>query len=482
MTNEFVSNVGESEIRAYLDALARVREIGEPESLVRLRLKELCWTISRLLGRVERALSLSGKDEERREETVRNVAPSWSPAAGPNPAKAPIERPRLLLDMTSTLRSGKNTGIQRVVREIARNGWMMGEGIPVAIHDGELLPYYVSPDFPGAVEIEEGDVFVMIDATWNHLDEYLPIIERVKARGGSTLVGLHDILPLHYPSAFPPPLVQCVREWMEKVVLPSDGVIAVSQVAAESLRDYLLESGLRRPGFSIGWWRPGDDFSLSCCSEASALARRITQASRPYFLGVGRVEPRKGYPLVLDSLERLWAEGKDTSYVIVGGVGWGMRQFERRIEDHPELGRRLFWFRNASDADLALLYRHARAMVLASVAEGFGLPIVEAARYGAPVIASDIPVFRETAGDGALYFRLLDCDSLAEKMRQALREKPSAPVLESVSWSESAAQLFRLARGGRFQMRLGLGAPPRKVFAATSPKASPDRPRRAQNG
>jgi glycosyltransferase involved in cell wall biosynthesis len=482
VSNEFISNVGESEIRAYLDALARVREPGEPESLIRLRSKELCWTISRLLGRIERALSLSGKAEERPEETGKKVAPSWAPAAGPNPARAPIERPRLLFDMTSTLRSGKNTGIQRVVRETARNGWMMGEGIPVAIHEGELLPYYLSPDFPGAVEIEEGDVFLMIDATWNHIDEYLPIIERVKARGGSTLVGLHDILPLRYPSAFPPPLVQCVRDWMEKVVLSSDGVIAVSRVAAESLRDYLMESGLRRPGFSIGWWRPGDDFSLSCDAEASALAQRITQASRPYFLGVGTVEPRKGYPLVLDTLEKLWAEGKDTSYVIVGGVGWGMRQFERRIEDHPELGRRLFWFRNASDADLALLYRHTRAMVLASVAEGFGLPIVEAARYGAPVIASDIPVFRETAGDDALYFRLLDRDSLTEKMRQALLVKPSAPALESVSWRESAAQLFRMARGGAFQMRLGVEATSRKAAAVTSPKALPDRPRRAQNG
>jgi glycosyltransferase involved in cell wall biosynthesis len=357
--------------------------------------------------------------------------------------------------MTSTLRTGKSTGIQRVVREIARQGWMMGEGLPVAIHAGELRPFYRSPHFHGAVEIEEGDILLMMDATWNHLHEYLPIIERVKAKGGSTLIGLHDLLPLQYPSAFPPSVVQAVKSWLELVVLPSDGVIAVSHSTAVSLRDYLRASGRGAPGFPIGWWRLGDDFLPPCDDQPSPLASCIANGCGPYFLGVGTVEPRKGYPIVIDALEKLWAEGTDGSYVILGGVGWGMRRFQRRIEAHPLLGRRLFWLKNASDADLALLYQNARALVIASVAEGFGLPIVEAARHGAGVIATDLPVFREAAGDGAKYFRLLDSDSLAEQMRAALIEKPSPPILSRISWRESAADLFRRARSRDFQMRVG---------------------------
>jgi alpha-1,2-rhamnosyltransferase len=132
-----------------------------------------------------------------------------------------------------------------------------------------------------------------------------------------------------------------------------------------------------------------------------------------------------------------------------------MRQFARRIEGHSAFNRRLFWLKDASDADLTLLYRNAHALVLASVAEGFGLPIVEAAHHGAPVIATDIPVFREVAGESAQYFRLLDRDSLAEKMRAALIEKPRPPVLAPVSWRESATQLFSLVRGRDFEMPLG---------------------------
>lgn len=449
MRDQLISDGGGREISAYLDALAR-RELSDDPCL---RLRELYWTLSRLFGHARRALVLPGSSAEAPPAVVIRGPPSWRPAETPSSARAPRRvRPRLLIDMTSTLRCGKNTGIQRVVREIAFHGRAMGEGVPVAIHDGELLPYYRDPAFPGPVSIEPGDIFLMLDATWNHVAEYLPIIEAVKARGGATIVGLHDILPLAYPAAFPPPVVRCMGEWMEKVVLTSDGVIAVSRAAAQSLRDFLVAQGRGEPQFPIGWWRLGDDFSCVAGGEPSPLARSIAESGRPYFLGVGTVEPRKGYPVVIDALEKLWAEGVDATYVIVGSAGWGMRQFARRMEGHHAFNRRLFWLKNASDADLTLLYRNAHALVLASVAEGFGLPIVEAAHHGAPVIATDIPVFREVAGESARYFRLLDCDSLAEKMRAALVEKPRPPVLAPVSWRESAIQLFSLVRGRNFGM------------------------------
>lgn len=447
---ENVSRPDADAIRAYLDMLAR-REAAALESrglkkFVRLRAQELYWTLSRLLGRL-RARLFPGADE-------RGGPPKWKRAASEVfPDKLFSTRPRLLFDMTSALRSGKNTGIQRVVREIARHGWEMGLCIPVAIHDGALHAYYSHPRAPERVALAEGDIFVMLDASWNHLDEYPPIVEAVKVKGGAAIVCLHDILPILYPAAFSPPIAQRFQEWMQQLVLPSDGVIANSRASAESLRDYLLATGQGRPGFPIGWWRLGDDFSGSGRGEASARARRIAQG-RPYFLSVGTIEPRKGHDLALDAMEKLWAQGCDAAYVIVGGRGWGMRHFERRLARHPEFGRRLFWLADASDADLAMLYRHARATVLASVAEGFGLPIVEAARSGTPVIATDIPVFRETAGDSAIYFPLLDRDALAACMTQALVERPSPPPLAPMNWRDSAAQLLGMARDGAYQMRL----------------------------
>lgn len=390
--------------------------------------------------------------------------PVWAPERLV-PENLPVRRPRLLLDMTGTLRSGKNTGIQRVVREIARNGWMMGEGIPVAIHDGEVRACYWAPGFAETLEIEAGDIFLMLDTVWNHLDEYLPLLDEMRRRGASLIVCLHDILPITYPDAFPPELVERFARWVSEVVLKSDGVIANSQSTAESLRNYLADGGPSTPTLPIGWWRLGDDFSCDGGGDASPLADRIAYGGKPYFLGVGTIEPRKGYPVVLDAMETLWAEGVDAAYVIVGSKGWGMSQFERRIERHVELDRRLFWLSNASDADLTLLYRNARAMILASFAEGFGLPIVEAAHYRTPVIATDIPVFREAAGDSARYFRLLDSDSLSRAIRAAFEEKLRAPALTPVSWRDSATQLLDMARNRDFQMTQAFHEPARRRWA-----------------
>lgn len=455
-----IEKTEELEIGVYLTALTRLeradeagashacRQLSKLQKLIRLRAMELYWTTSRLLRQSEAALFPAYVEE-------RNRVPGWKKTDAPilAPESLPAGRPRLLLDMTSTLRSGKMTGIQRVVREIARNGWLMGAGLPVAIHNGRLFTYYSHPQIPETIEIEEGDVFLMLDASWNHTEEYLPILDRVRAKGGRSIVCLYDILPLIYPAAFPPALTQRFEEWLSRIVLPSDGVIADSRAAAESLRDYLAANGRTKHGLPLGWWRLGADFSGAATGAASERARSIA-GGKPYFLSVGTIEPRKGYPVALDALDKLWDEGVDATYVIVGGKGWGMRQFERRVKHHPEFNKRLFWLDRAGDADLALLYRNARALVLASVAEGFGLPIVEAANYGAPVIATDIGVFREVAGDSARYFRLLDSESLAERMREALAKKPSPPKVAPMSWRDSASQLLHMARESGFQTRL----------------------------
>ena len=85
----------------------------------------------------------------------------------------------------------------------------------------------------------------------------------------------------------------------------------------------------------------------------------------------------------------------------------------KRFERIDEFGNRLFWHEQVGDAGLAQLYSDCDGLIAASFAEGFGLPIVEAGYFGKPVIASDIPVFREV-GDGAVERRFFPVGSSAE--------------------------------------------------------------------
>ena len=135
---------------------------------------------------------------------------------------------------------------------------------------------------------------------------------------------------------------------------------------------------------------------------------------------VGTIEPRKRHAFVLDALERLWADGSPARLLLLGKAGWADPNLVKRLRSHPEIGHRLLWLDDAGDAEVHRAYEEVDALIFASVYEGFGLPIVEAARMGLPVIASDIPVLREVGGDGAAYFRVDDAAALAEAVRAFL--------------------------------------------------------------
>ena len=98
-----------------------------------------------------------------------------------------------------------------------------------------------------------------------------------------------------------------------------------------------------------------------------------------------------------------------------------MDMLVNRLKNHKELGKRLFWLEDVSDEYLEKLYSAATCLLTASEGEGFGLPLVEAARRNLPIIARDIPVFHEIAGQHAYYFTGLDDGSLAATIVQWMK-------------------------------------------------------------
>ena len=403
------------------------------------RLREFHWTLSRFLQK----LTPAAKRRLRPHHVLSGAL--TSPAKGR----------RLLFDMTDTAQRGKVTGIQRVVRQIARNVVETGAGLPVVIEGGRLFSYYRHPSLPEQVDIAEGDQFVMLDAGWNRVADYPPIMREISRKGGTNIVCLYDMIPLMFSQAFAPALVRSFGDWFDEIALQSDALVAISRSTANEFTAYLEESGRSaKENFRVGWWPLGADFETALTSSVSKKALDLAKGD-PFFLSVGSLEPRKAYPLALDAFERLWRSGEAVAYVIVGRRGWNARATEKRIREHPEYNRRLFWFDNAGDEDLRFLYEHARGAVCASFAEGFGLPMIEAAHYGVPVIAADIPVFREVGGEGAVFFDLLDAESLAARVKETLTAQKVAPKTSGVSWLQSTQELVRILRDDAYQMRLG---------------------------
>jgi glycosyltransferase involved in cell wall biosynthesis len=160
-------------------------------------------------------------------------------------------------------------------------------------------------------------------------------------------------------------------------------------------------------------------------------------------------------------MELLWAAGVDANLVIAGREGWkklpddqrrNIPAIMRRLQNHPEFGRRLFWADGIEDDALAGLYDAADALIVASEAEGFGLPLIEAAQHELPIIARDILVFREVAGAFAYYFSGNTGEALAAALRDWLAldragQAPRSAGMPWLSWAESARRLREIVLG-----------------------------------
>jgi len=437
--------------REKIDAFLRAeldKELALTDPRVRFiaaRARELYWTLSRAVGLSRLHDGRWRKPDEAEAETLRPVLDGE--------ISAPPSQGRLLIDVTATHRYRKHTGVQRVVREIARACVESGSGLPVFIEDGRLFSHFKHMRLPDRIEFSAGDKLLLLDSGWGFYDEYPPVLEAARRVGASVVGCLYDIIPLLYPAATESANGRSFGMWFETVLTQCDALVCISKSVADDLIDYLCETGRAAPvNMRLGWWRLGADFRAPPDAAPSVRVTEIAAQPTPYFMSVGTLEPRKAYPVALSAFEKLWAEGRDLRYVIVGRPGWNTRALQRRTRKHAEFGRRLFWLDNAGDADLFHLYRHARALVFPSFAEGFGMPLVEAAHHGAPVIASDIPVFREIGGDHVTYFPLLDADALAERLKEALTSAKVVRRPDVVSWRESAAMLSDIVRNDRYQI------------------------------
>ena len=203
----------------------------------------------------------------------------------------------------------------------------------------------------------------------------------------------------------------------------------------------------RRP--AVRWFHLGADLEHSAPSTGWPEAyNEVTDAmtARPTLLMVGTLEPRKGHAQALNAFETLWADGHALNLVIVGKSGWLVDDLIERIRSHPENGDQLLWLSNASDECLEDLYGRATCLLAASEAEGFGLPLIESARRGLPILARDLPVFREVAGSAAHYFTDNSDEGLSDSIGRWLvlyeaGKAPTPDALAWLTWQQSASQL-----------------------------------------
>jgi len=266
---------------------------------------------------------------------------------------------------------------------------------------------------------------------------------------------VYDLLPVRHPELFPEALCLLVRSWYERMVAIADGVICISRAVADELSAWLDEApNWRTTPLPIGFFHLGADFPAMPTAEVPPAVQAALDAAtlRPTVLMTGTVEPRKGYVQAISAFEHLWRDGVDIGLTIVGKQGWQVEEIVRQLQDSPEMNTRLHWLSQCSDSSLARLYGASSGLLVASRHEGFGLPIIEAAKADLPVLARDIPVFREVAGDHARYFDTQEPNALAATLLEWMRDSftPNPAGIKPLSWDDSFRQLCHVVLEGNW--------------------------------
>lgn len=389
--------------------------------------------------------------------------------APPNPRHR-----QLLVDISALVQTDLWTGIERIVRSVLSHllhnppsGWRIEPVYATMEADGYRYARRFTSRFLGVpedwavderVEAYAGDVFFGLDLQQYIISRQIKVLQDWHRRGVSIRFVVYDLLPVLMPEVFPDGVQEVHQHWLETVA-QFDGAICISRTVADELHTWLQAFGPRRERpFVVQWFHLGADLKNSVPSTGmpdDAQQMLVTLQARPSFLSVSTIEPRKGHEQILSAFESLWEQGIDANLVLVGKRGWMteglMHRTEiivKRLRNHAEGGKRMFWLECVSDEYLEKIYAASTCLIAASKGEGFGLPLIEAAKHKLPIIARDIPVFREVAGEHAFYFNnSKEPQAIAGKVVEWLKlnaggKAPQSEKMTWLTWAQSAQKLI----------------------------------------
>jgi glycosyltransferase involved in cell wall biosynthesis len=416
-----------------------------------------------------------GATVAKQESELRRLANTVAQSLPPQPRV-----PQLMIDVSAICKSDLQTGIERVVRAQlsalldqsssafrVEPVYLSSEGGTVHYryarrytHGLLGIPADIAEDT--AVDVAPGDVFYGADFCPSEVIKAAAagVYRRWREAGAGVHFLVHDILPVTQPEFFPEGAGTAHAAWLRSLAAEADSLICISQAVADDAQAWLKSDGVNSSA-AFPVLHHGADLDRSFPSAGMPDdASRVLDALRGAnsFLMVGTIEPRKGHLQAIEAFEILWREGLDAKLVIVGREGWTqLAPAQRRniphtmdkLRRHPELGRRLVWLSDISDQYLEQVYQASSCLLFASEAEGFGLPLIEAARHGKPIVARDIAVFREIAGEHAHYFAGHAPDALARALHDwiALDGQGKVPTSSGMAWNtwgQNAERLLRL--------------------------------------
>ena len=275
-----------------------------------------------------------------------------------------------------------------------------------------------------------------VDLYWggaHRLPKFLP-------KSIAKVITIHDLVWKFAPQTMRPLSILAEKNLMPEAIKLADLVIVNSHNTASGMAEVFPQFAHKVRVIQLG------TSLFPCAAEPGALSQ--LNITKPYFLFVGTLEPRKN----LDRLLKAFSLVSETYrnrfvLVIVGGKGWGNINLQKLIQEN-QLDGLVKLLGYIPDHELALLYSNARFLIMPSIYEGFGLPILEAMQYGTPVLTSRNGSMAEVAGDGGMFIDPYSIESISAGIQRMLEDDELIKNLgrkalhraKEFSWDKCAAE------------------------------------------
>lgn len=385
---------------------------------------------------------------------------------------------QLFVDISELHQRDSKTGIQRVVRNVLRSLLeKQPEGVRVepvyaAENHGYRYARRFTANFLGLKTVglqdekilaKSGDIFWGLDLQPTIIPRRKEELFLMRARGVKVVFTVYDLLTISLPETFGAGAAQTHADWLLTLASVSSGLISISKTVSDELKQWLdlFASQYHRP-VKLGWMHLGADIDETGASKQKKYftgeeVRQLECISKmPSFLMVGTIEPRKMQQQALAAFDLLWSEEVEVALVIVGKSGWMTEELQAKMKSHPLRNSKFFLFEGCSDSLLEKIYATCSCLIAASLDEGYGLPLIEAARHKMPVLARDISVFREVAGIHASYFSGLSPRDLADAVKQWNEDNQKGNAPQSVgmsfmNWDDSTHKMLDIVLHDQWQ-------------------------------
>ena len=303
------------------------------------------------------------------------------------------------------------------------------------------LPYYLISDMP------KPDVFF---SPVHYAPRYCPV---------PLVVGVMDLSYVYFPDMFNAGDLYKLKNWTKYSVEKADAVIAISKSTGD---DILTTYDVEKNNVHVVY--PGTTgFMNQDVKNRTKTVSAKYSISRDYILYVGTLQPRKNIIRLIEAFQKIklsnyQINNNNLQLVIVGKKGWLYDDIFQKVKD-AGLEKDVVFTGFVPDEELPLLYEHATCFCLPSLHEGFGFPVLEAMKYGCPVICSNMSSLPEVAGDAGVLVNpesvddiargLLIVISLTSGQRKQMIEKGKKQAAK-FTWEKAAKQTIEiLERVGR---------------------------------